>query len=179
MAVKTNMSKAYDQLEWNFIQCVLTQLGFHVVWVNWIMQCISTVSFSFLLNRSPRGLAKPKRGIRHGDLISSYLFILCGEVLSGMCHRAQEKGKLLGIKVARGCSRVNHLLFADDTMFFCKANVKSCKELKRILSSYTEVSGQLINYQKSSISFSRKTPLRIKTKMKRILQIKSEGGVGK
>lgn len=96
-----------------------------------------------------------------------------------LCHKAQEKGKLLGLKVARGCLRVNHLLFVDDTMFFCKANVKSYNELKGILSKYAEVSGQLINYQKSSISFSKKTPLITKAKMKQILQIEKEGGVGK
>lgn len=173
------MRKPYDRLEWKFIQCVLLKLEFHAKWINWIMHCVSIVTFSFLINGSPRGYVKPNRGIREGDPISPYLFIICGEVLSGLCLRAQEKGKILGIKVARGCPRVKHLLFADNTMFFYKANVKNCHELKRILTTYEEVSGQMINYQKPSISFSRKTPQRKKNQMKEILQICSKGGVGK
>ena len=118
MAVKTDMSKAYDRLEWDFIKCVLLRLGFHEKWVGLVMQCVSTVTYSFLINGSPRGKVTPSRGIRQGDPLSPYLFILCGEVLSGLCNRAQEEGSLKGISIARGSPRLNHLLFADDTMFF-------------------------------------------------------------
>lgn len=92
-----------------------------------------------------------------------------------MCQGAGER-KAFGVKVARGCPIINHLLFVDDIMFFCKANNKSCKKLKRILSKYEEISGQLINYQKSSISFSRHAPQSLKAKMMNILQINKEGG---
>lgn len=88
MAGKTDMSKAYDRLEWNFIKEVLQWFGFHSIWINWIMQSVTTVSYSFLINGSPRGKVVPSRGIRQGDPLSSYMFILCGEVLSGLCHSA-------------------------------------------------------------------------------------------
>ena len=122
MAVKTDMSKAYDRLEWEFIQLVLERLGFHHRWISWIMECVSSVTYAFLINGSPRGRVKPSRGIRQGDPLSPYIFILCSEVLSGLCNRAQEAGRLTGIRVANESPRINHLLFADDTMFFLKAD---------------------------------------------------------
>ena len=133
MAVKIDMSKAYDRLEWEFIRLVLERLGFHSQWIAWIMECVSSVTYAFLINGSPRGQVKPSRGIRQGDPLSPYIFILCSELLSGLCNRAQETGQLAGIRVARGCPQVNHLLFADDTMFFAKANKDNSLVLKEIL----------------------------------------------
>lgn len=140
---------------------------------------MSTVSFAFLINGFPLGLVTPIRGIRQGDPLSPYIFILCGEVLSGLCRISQQEGKLKGIRVAKRSPRINHLLFADDTMFFCRAKVKDCKELVRILGLYETASGQLINKQKSSIFFSRRSSEAVKAKVKQLLQIGKEGGVGK
>lgn len=179
MAVKTDMSKAYDRLEWEFIQLVMQRLGFHPRWIHLIMQCISSVTYSFLINGLPRGRVKPSRGIRQGDPLSPYIFIMCSEVLSGLCNRAHEEGTMAGIRVARGSPQVNHLLFADDTMFFLRANKDSSSTLKTILNRYGEASGQAINTAKSAITFSRKAPANLKTAMKNILEIEKEGGVGK
>lgn len=88
-------------------------------------------------------------------------------------------GKMAGIKVARSCPPINHLLFADDTMFFTKTNVSSCEALKRILNLYEEASGQCINLGKSAITFSSKTPSEVKDRVKNFLNIHNEGGVGK
>ena len=180
MAVKTDMSKAYDRLEWKFIEMVLSRLGFHQKWVGLIMQCVTSVSFSFLINDSAQGRVYPSRGIRHGDPLSPYLFILCSEVLSGLCAKAdQNDGSLQGIRVATDCPRVNHLLFADDTMFFCRTNAQSILKLQEILQLYEQASGQRINKEKSAITFSKKMPQSLKDKVKRELDIQKEGGVGK
>ena len=179
MAVKSDISKAYDRLEWSFIREVLERMGFHHTWVNWMLQCISTVSYSFLINNEVAGNVHPQRGIRQGDLLSPYIFILCGEVLSGLCKKAQISGTLPGVGVARNSPKVNHLLFADDTMFFTKSDPQSCAALMEIMSEYEEASGQKINALKSSITFSAKTPPEVRSRVKLQLGIDKEGGVGK
>lgn len=158
MAVKTDMSKEYDRLEWTFLREVMNRFGFHPTWILWIMECFSSVSYSYLVNGSALGRVKQSRGIRQGDPLSPYLFILCSEVLSELCSKAQDQGSLQGIKVARNSPSLNHLLFADDTMFFCKSDSASCRELMNILEKYEVASGQSINLLKSAVTFSAKTP---------------------
>lgn len=101
MAVKTDFSKAYDRLKWYFIQAVFERMGFCQTWINWVFQCVSTVSYSFLLNTEALGSVIPQRGIRQGDPLSPYIFIICGEVLSDLCRGGQEDGTLSGIRVSR------------------------------------------------------------------------------
>ena len=179
MAVKTDMSKAYDRVEWGFIAQVLQRLGFHEKWVNLIMQCVTTVSYSYLINDTVQGSVTPNRGIRQGDPLSPYLFILWGQVLSGLCQRAERDGTLQGIRVARGSPRVNHLLFADDTMFFCQSSPSSCAKLKDILWEYEQASGQKINKEKSAITFSSRTSAETIENVKSLMGISKEGGNGK
>ncbi|CAL9214573.1 unnamed protein product [Arabidopsis halleri] len=179
MAVKTDMSKAYDRIEWDFVKMVLERLGFHHIWVNWIMQCIVTVSYSYLLNGSAQGTVNPQRGLRQGDPLSPYIFILCSEVLSGLCNRAQAENRITGIKVGKKSPRLNHLLFADDTMFFCKSDPEDCLTFMTILEKYELASGQMINPQKSAITFSAKTSSEVRTRVKEQLGIEKEGGLGK
>lgn len=171
------MSKAYDR-EWSFIEMVFERLGFSSTWIGWIMQCITTVSYSYLINDAVYGEVKPYWGIRHGDPLSPYVFILCSELLYGLCDKAGKTGALQGIRVARGSSRVNHLR-KDDTMLFIMASQKSCETLVNILHDYEKASGQMIKKGKSSIIFSCKTPPEIREMAKSILGIQKEGGLGK
>lgn len=179
MAVKTDMSKAYDRLEWDFIRIVLERLGFDTIWTSWIMTCVSSVSYSYLLDDSTHGSVIPSRGIRQGDPLSPYLFILCGEVLSGLCRKAHSSGHMTGLRVSTKAPRINHLLFADDTMFFLNTDVGSCATLSNILRKYETVSGQMINTDKSSISFSSQTPQETRQRVHNYLGIEKEGEVGK
>ena len=175
MVVKTDMSKAYDRIEWAFLEKVLQQFGFEAVWINWVMECVTTVSYSYLIN----GRVYPKRGLRQGDPLSPYLFILCTEVLTGLCFREQQSGCFNGQRVARKSPLVNHLLFADDTVFFSSTSIKSCTSLMRILKRYEDCSGQCINLEKSTISFSSRTPEAIMTQVKISVGIDKAGGMGK
>ncbi|KAL0799439.1 hypothetical protein Bca101_054614 [Brassica carinata] len=179
MAVKTDMSKAYDRIEWSFVKEVLGLLGFDPIWIGWIMCCIESVSYSFLVNGSPQGLVKPTRGLRQGDPLSPHIFILCTEVLSALCAKGQADGSLPGVRVSHNSPPINHLLFADDTMFFCKSKPTCILALKKILATYETVSGQRINPQKSAITFSAKTPDITRARVKGTMEIYTEGGVGK
>lgn len=179
MAIKTDMSKAYDRIEWSFLRNVLSRVGFHEKWITWIMACVTSVSYSYLVNGSAQGRVVPTRGIRQGDPLSPYLFILCTEVLSGLCRKAQLHGDVIGVKVSRNSPAINHLLFADDTMFFSRTDHKSCAKLISILKKYGDASGQCINLNKSSITFSAKTPGDAKRRVRHQFQILNEGGLGK
>lgn len=86
--LKIYMSKAYDHVEWSFLKFIMLKLGFENHWVDFIDMCISTVTFSFNLNGVRRGHIVPSRGLRQGDPLSPYLFLLCAEGLSSLLHGA-------------------------------------------------------------------------------------------
>ena len=127
MAIKTNMSEAYDRIELDFIEALLHKMGFDLHWVKLMRGCISSVQYRVLLNGQPRGLIILQRGLRQGDPLSPYLFIMCTEALITNIKKAERMKQLTGMKVARACLAVSHLLFADDSLFFCKTNKKSAK----------------------------------------------------
>lgn len=104
---------------------------------------------------------------------------LCTEVSSGLCKNAQASDRLKGLQVSRKIPFVNHLLFADDMMFFCKTNTRNCEVLCDILRRYELSSGQCINLSKSTVTFSSKTPGVIKSRVQASLGINLEGGMGK
>ena len=179
MALKTDITKAYDRLEWSFLEETMKHMGFNTKWISWIMKCVTTVSYSVLINGSPHGNIIPGRGIRQGDPLSPYLFILCAEVLSHMMKQAESTRNLKGIHLSTKSPAISHLLFADDSLFFTLANQRSCYAIKQILNDYEEVSGQAVNLRKSAITFGRHVKDDTKRRMRHLLGIHNEGGEGK
>ncbi|KAL0463003.1 UNVERIFIED_CONTAM: putative mitochondrial protein [Sesamum latifolium] len=118
------------------------------------MMCVSTVSFSFLLNGEQFGFLRPERGIRQGDPLSPYLFLFCAKVLSHLLQQAEIKGEIQGVAVARHAPQVSHLLFADDTMIFFEATHKAICTVKEILLKFEMASVLKINLEKSAVVFS-------------------------
>lgn len=94
------------------------------------------------------------RGLRQGDSLSPYLFLLCVEGLSGAIKKSAAEQKISGCKIHIQAPDVTHMLFADDSFLFCKASMEEVREVKRILQRYEMHSGQAINFQKSGILFS-------------------------
>ena len=90
MAIKLDMSKAYDGMEWGFLERVMIRMGFERRWINLMMMCVRTTSYSVLLNGEPKRYIKPSRGIRQGGPLSPYLFLLCAEGLSALLRKAER-----------------------------------------------------------------------------------------
>jgi exonuclease III len=157
MAMKLDMSKAYDRVEWKFLRAAMLKLGFASRWVELIMECVTTPTYSILINGIPQGFIKPSRGIRQGDPLSPYLFLLCAEGLSGLLRKAERENKIHGVAASRYGPKISHLLFADDSLLLSKASVEECQNILRILDIYENSSGQKINREKTALFFSPNT----------------------
>jgi hypothetical protein len=136
VGIKLDMAKAYDRLEWNFIKTTLITIGFPNSLVETIMRCVSSVSYSILVNGHPTPLFKPHMGIRQGDPLSPFLFILCVDVFSRMITNKQDQNLLNGIAIAQTAPKISHLFFADDSIIFCKANKAEANQLKEVFEEY-------------------------------------------
>ena len=162
MAVKLDINKAYDRVEWEFLQRIMQKIGLPDQWVNLAMETVRTASYSTLINGEPRGFFTPTSGIKQGDPLSPYLFLLCAEGLSSLIRRAVDSQLLKGVMSCQGGVRVSHLLFTDDSLLFCEATIEECRNLLNILAMYERASGQAINRQKTTLFFSPNTKLPMK-----------------
>ncbi|KAM1341765.1 hypothetical protein ACFX13_006265 [Malus domestica] len=121
MALKLDINKAYDRIEWSSLEQMMRHLGFAEEWINWIMMCVTTVTYSFKLNGDPVGFVHPKRGIRQGDPLSPFLFVICAEGLSALLDDWEAQGQIHAIKVcneAQGQIRCRRKLLQHGKLLF-------------------------------------------------------------
>ncbi|KAA3488997.1 reverse transcriptase [Gossypium australe] len=118
MAVKLDMSKAYDRDEWGFIKEVMLKMGFDEKWVDLILKCITTASYAVNINRNMGRTFQATRGLRQGGPLSPFFFLFCSEGLSALMRMALKECGLKGAKASRSGPTITHLLFADDCSYF-------------------------------------------------------------
>lgn len=104
MIFKIDLEKAYDKISWKFLKDTLQYFNFSDLWIDLIMNCVSNVSTSIIWNGEPLPEFSPQRGLRQGDPLSPYLFVLCMERLSHLINNKVENGKWKGIAVSRNAT---------------------------------------------------------------------------
>ena len=136
---KLDIEKTYDHVNWEALLYLLNRMGFGVKWYKWIRTCISTIQFSILINGSLADFFGSSRGLRQGDLLSPILFLILMEMFSRMLRRVEEVGLIRGFKVEGrrgGGECVSHLLFTDNTILFCDADVEQILHIRLLLLSF-------------------------------------------
>lgn len=178
-ALKIDLSKAYDHLSWNFSELVLQKTGFSQPWINIIMQCVSTVTYSILINGAPTVSFRPSQGIRQGDPLSSYLFILCVNILSCMLLDMEGKGLVQGIELRKGEIPITRMFFVDSILIFMKINKQTPGRLKDTLESFCKMSGKNINDGKSTMTVSPNCNVEEREGLQEKFKIQIKAKIGK
>ena len=129
------------------------------------MACIKSISYSLLINGEPQGHIVPTRGIRQGDPLSPYLFLICLEGLHRLIPTATNNGDIKGVSLCRNGPKLTHLLFPDDNLLFCRATRSECQKVLEILSTCKKLSSQKMNKEKTTLFFSKSTPLDIQSEI--------------
>ena len=137
-AMKLDMAKVYDRVEWNYLNLVMGALGFADRWHDLVMCCVTSVSFSVRVNGMLSQSFIPSRGIRQGDPISPYLFLLCAEGLTCMLKAIGPQYISRGIRVSQRAPWISHLLFADDCLIFSQADRRNADRIAQILDIYNK-----------------------------------------
>ncbi|KAH0670732.1 hypothetical protein KY290_026130 [Solanum tuberosum] len=156
---KLDIEKAYDHVNWKFLLNILRQMGFGDKWLKWIGFCIKTVRFSILVNGEPAGFFPSERGLRQGDPLSPFLFILAMEGLNNMIRVANQNDWIKGFNIGNQSGvnlQICHLLYADDTLIFCDAKAEQVSYIRVVLVIFEAISGLAMNWGKAASSKSRK-----------------------
>lgn len=179
MVLKIDLEKAYDRLAWRFIKDTLEVAGFDNTWVRNIMACISTCRLGVIWNGEQLDWIEPSRGIRQGDAISPYIFVLCIERLSHIIRDLVRRGLWKGIRLNRGGPLLSHLLFADDMVLFSEASEEQIRVIKECLDKFSEASGQKISLSKSQIMFSQNVTEELAIRISGIARMNRTNNMGK
>lgn len=147
-------------------------MDFNSHWIKLVMACVTTIEYCILNDKGEMGPITPKRGLQIGDPLSPYLFILALEGLSAKIKCEQGRGNINDFSICRGAPIITHLLFANDLFIFLKANEQEALAYKNILADFEKTFGQIINHEKSSISYSRNVLEATKSKVESFITVR-------
>ncbi|GJU46490.1 RNA-directed DNA polymerase, eukaryota, reverse transcriptase zinc-binding domain protein [Tanacetum coccineum] len=152
-AFKVDIQKAYDTVDWDFLKQVLLAFGFHDRMILWIMECVTTISFSISINGTLHGYFKGKRGLRQGDPMSPYLFTLVMEVFTLMLKRkVRDSHDFIYHRYCADLELIN-LCFADDLFIFAHGDPSSAKVIMEAMEEFKNASGLVPSFPKSTAYF--------------------------
>ncbi|KAG7599383.1 Reverse transcriptase domain [Arabidopsis suecica] len=149
-AMKIDISKAFDSIQWGFLLKTLQALDFPEQYIRWIQTCVTTASFSVQVNGELAGYFNSERGLRQGCSLSPYLFVVCMNVLSSMIDKA-ARNKSIGYHPKCKQMQLTHLCFADDLMVFVEGNKKSIEGALSVFEEFAIHSGLKISLEKSTL----------------------------
>jgi hypothetical protein len=164
-ALKLDLTKTYDRVQWEYLEEVMKRLGFHRKWVQWIMSCVSSVRYSVYFNNMSLDFFTPSHGLRQGG------FFFVADSLSKLIHDHVSKRNIQELHICRRSPGVSHLLFVDDTLLFIKATEDQANRIKDVLGTFEKCTGQLINPMKCSMMFGRNCSMTNKDKVLDILRV--------
>ncbi|GJY72399.1 putative RNA-directed DNA polymerase, eukaryota, reverse transcriptase zinc-binding domain protein [Tanacetum coccineum] len=148
---KVDFEKAFDSISWNYLIHILDSFGFGNKWCSWIKACLNSSRASILINGSPTSEFSIKRGLRQGDPLSPFLFILVMEGLHNAFEEAVGNGLITGVNIKNSTINVSHLFYADDVIITTDWNAKDMDNIIRVLHVFYLASGLKINIHKSNI----------------------------
>lgn len=149
--LKIDFEKAYDNVNWNFLISIMTQMGFSSKWCDWIKGICVSSRAAVLVNGSPTFEFQCEKGLRQGDPLSPFLFLIVMEALSWILDKARDVGVFKGIRLANNEMDMSHLLYADDALIMGEWSYDNIKNIARILRIFYLCSGLRINLHKSNI----------------------------
>ncbi|MCH82386.1 LINE-1 reverse transcriptase like, partial [Trifolium medium] len=151
LILKVDFEKAYDSVDWGFLDYMLDRFGFSVKWRSWMKACVCGGNLSILVNGSPTHELPIKRGLKQGDPLAPLLFLLVAEGLGGLMRRAVEVNRFRPFLVGGGCAPVSLLQYADDTLCIGEATIGNLWVMKSVLRGFEMASGLKINFWKSCV----------------------------
>ncbi|KAJ9550052.1 hypothetical protein OSB04_022595 [Centaurea solstitialis] len=143
--LKVDFEKAFDNIRWDFLWEVMAQMNFGRTWISWLKGFICTAQVSVLVNGSPTKQFSLEKGVRQGDPLSPYLFIIAMEGLIAAINEAKELGMFVGLELPNNGPIISNLHFADDALFIGKWSDINLRNLMEILRCFYKASGLKIN----------------------------------